>query len=82
MGKFHVKEMCRVLKLPTGTFYNYHLRRVKISQNQISDEMLKGEIMKIYNESEGRFGASKIQAKLETRGIKTTKQKFHRLCFK
>ena len=81
MGKFHVKEMCRVLKLPTGTFYNYHFRRVEITQNQIRDEMLKKEIMKIYTESEGRFGASKIQAKLETRGIKTTQTKVSSLMF-
>lgn len=81
LGKFHVKEMCRVLKLPTGTFYNYHFRRVEITQNQIRDEMLKKEIMKIYTESEGRFGASKIQAKLETRGIKTTQTKVSSLMF-
>lgn len=47
MDKSPVKEMCRVLNLPTGTFYNYHLRRVKITQNQIRDEYLKGEILKI-----------------------------------
>ena len=49
MDKFPVKEMCWVLNLPTGTFYNYHLRRVKITQNQIRDEYLKGEILKIFN---------------------------------
>ncbi len=27
MDKFPIKEMYRVLNLPTGTFYNYHLRR-------------------------------------------------------
>ena len=81
LGKFHVKEMCRVLKLSTGIFYNYHFRRVEITQNQIRDEMLKEEIMKIYNESEGRFGASKIQAKLENQGIKTTQTKVSSLMF-
>mgnify|MGYP002707777413 CR=1 FL=1 len=69
MDKFPVKEMCRVLNLPTGTFYNYHLRRVKITQNQIRDEYLKGEILKIFNESGQRFGAPKITAKLSTLGI-------------
>lgn len=46
MDKFPVKEMCRVLNLPTGTFYNYHLRRVKITQNQIRDEYLKVKFLK------------------------------------
>ncbi len=79
MDKFPVKEMCRVLNLPTGTFYNYHLRRVKITQNQIRDEYLKSEILKIFNESGQRFGAPKITAKLSTLGIKTTKSKVSNL---
>ena len=79
MDKFPVKEMCRVLNLPTGTFYNYHLRRVKITQNQIRDKYLKGEILKIFNESGQRFGAPKITAKLSTLGIKTTKSKVSNL---
>lgn len=79
MDKFPVKEMCRVLNLPTGTFYNYHLRRVKITQNQIRDEYLKDEILKIFNESGQRFGAPKITAKLSKLGIKTTKSKVSNL---
>lgn len=49
VDKFPVKEMCRVLDLPVGTFYNYHLRRVDTTQNQIRDEYLKEEIIKIFN---------------------------------
>ena len=71
--------MCRVLDLPVGTFYNYHLRRVDTTQNQIRDEYLKEEIIKIFNESGQRFCAPKIATKLSELGIKTTKEKVSNL---
>lgn len=75
MDKFRVKDMCRVLNLPTGTFYNYHLRRVRIKQNDLRDEWLKEQILLVFNESGQRFGSTKIQAKLATMGIKTSATK-------
>lgn len=79
IDKFPIKEMCRVLDLPVGTFYNYHLRRVDTTQNQIRDECLKEEIIKIFNESGQRFCAPKIATKLSELGIKTTKEKVSNL---
>lgn len=79
VDKFPIKEMCRVLDLPVGTFYNYHLRRVDTTQNQIRDEYLKEEIIKIFNESGQRFCAPKIATKLSELGIKTTKEKVSNL---
>ena len=79
IDKFPIKEMCRVLDLPVGTFYNYHLRRVDTTQNQIRDEYLKEEIIKIFNESGQRFCAPKIATKLSELGIKTTKEKVSNL---
>ena len=79
VDKFPIKEMCRVLDLPVGTFYNYHLRRVDTTQNQIRDEYLKEEIIKIFNESGQRFCAPKIATKLSELGINTTKKKVSNL---
>lgn len=65
-GKYSVKMMCRVLKLDTATFYNYHFRRVVKTIYAIRDESLKEKIKLIYEESEHRFGAKKITAKLQS----------------
>lgn len=67
-GKYQVKMMCRVLKVDTATFYNYHFRRVVKTTYAIRDEELKEKIKLVYEESEHRFGAKKITAKLQTMG--------------
>ncbi len=65
-GKYKVKVMCRVLKVDTATFYNYHFRRVEKTTYEIRDEALKEKINLVYEESEHRFGAKKITAKLQS----------------
>ncbi len=79
VGIYPIKTMCRLLEIPKGTFYNYHLRRKTITQNQIRDEQLKQEILNIFKVSGERFGAKKIEAKLRTNGIKTTLHKVQTL---
>lgn len=72
VGKYPIKTMCRLLDLPTGTFYNYHFRRVKVTHKQIRDEEMKQEVYRIFKESGERFGAKKICIKLNTEGVNTT----------
>lgn len=72
IGVYPVKTMCRILNIPTGTMYNFHLRRAVVTQNQLRDEELKKEIYRIYKESDGRFGSKKILIKLKDIGINTT----------
>lgn len=79
LDTFPVKTMCLVLDLPKGTFYNYHLRRVKITQYEKHDDFLKTEIHKIFEESNHRFGASKITAKLKSQGVRVSEQKVVKL---
>lgn len=79
VGVYPIKTMCRVLDIPKGTFYNYHLRRKQITQYQIRDEQLKQEIYKIFKDSGERFGAKKIEAKLRANGINTTLHKVQTL---
>lgn len=74
-GKYKVKVMCRVLKVDTATFYNYHFRRVEKTTYEIRDEALKEKISLVYEESEHRFGAKKITAKLQSMGEIVSMQK-------
>ena len=74
-GKYQVKTMCRVLKVDTATFYNYHFRRVVKTTYAIRDEELKEKIKRIYEESEHRFGAKKITAKLQLMGESVSMKK-------
>lgn len=79
VDKYPIKTMCRLLDIPTGTFYNYHFRRKEITQNQLRDEQLKQEIYRIFKESEERFGPKKIFAKLKSEGINTSIYKIQNL---
>ena len=79
VGVYPIKTMCRILDIPKGTFYNYHLRRKKVTEYQIRDEKLKQEVYRIFKESGERFGAKKIEAKLRSNGINTTVQKVQNL---
>lgn len=79
VGVYPIKTMCRLLEIPKGTFYNYHLRRKTITQNQTRDEWLKQEILNVFRESGERFGAKKIEAKLRANGINTTLHKVQTL---
>ena len=72
VGKYPVKTMCRLLDIPTGTFYNYHFRRKQVTQYQLRDEVLKQEIYRIFKESDERFGPRKIYTKLKIEGIRTS----------
>ena len=79
VGKYPIKAMCRLLEIPKGTVYNYLLRKTKVTQYQIRDEELKQEIYRVFKESEERFGAKKILAKLRSEGINTTMKKVRSL---
>lgn len=79
VGKYPIKAMCRLLEISKGTVYNYLFRKTKVSQNQIRDEELKREIYRVFKESEERFGAKKILAKLRSEGINTTLKKVQSL---
>lgn len=72
VGKYPIKTMCRLIDLPTGTFYNYHFRRVQVTHKQIRDQELKQEVYRIFKESGERFGAKKIWIKLKIEGVNTT----------
>lgn len=81
VDKYPIKPMCRVLEIPKGTVYNYLFRRKKITQNKVRDEELKKSIFQVFKESNERFGAKKILAKLKSFGVNTTLKKVQSLMF-
>ena len=58
--------MCRVLHMPKSTYYQSH--HYTPSRRALENENLKQNILKIYNESNHRYGAPKIQKILEQSG--------------
>ena len=79
VGTYPIKTMCRLIDLPTGTAYNYLRRRKEEPEYQKRDDILKGEINRVYYESGRRFGAKKITAKLQNEGVHTTMRKVQQL---
>jgi len=72
---YFTKEMCRVIGVHHATFYNHDRRRVKTTQYQMRDVLLKDMILQIYNDSGERFGANKILQKLRSNGVNTSLSK-------
>lgn len=75
VGKYPVKTMCRILNIPTGTFYNYYFRRKTVTSYQVRDEKLKQEILRVYLDSGKRFGTKKITIKLRNEGYQISMNK-------
>lgn len=73
--KYKIKEVCKLLKLPHGTYYNFINRKVEVKQQDIIDKTLKNNIKEIFEISKGRLGPKKIYIKLKERGIKTSIKK-------
>ena len=68
--------MCKVLKMPKSTYYDSH-HKVP-STRSIESKKLKDKILKIYNESNHRYGAPKIQKILEQSGDKISLKRVQR----
>lgn len=73
--EYKIKEVCKLLKLPHGTYYNFINRKVEVKQQNIIDKTLKNNIKEIFEISKGRLGPKKIYIKLKERGIKTSIKK-------
>ncbi|MCL2798223.1 MAG: IS3 family transposase [Firmicutes bacterium] len=68
-GQYPVKEMCRTIDLPHGTFYNYHFRRVLETRNEKKKADYRKIIKGIFDESGQRFGSIKIYNKMRIEGF-------------
>jgi len=69
-GQFTIHEMCRVLGLDRGTFYNHIFRRVRETHYEKNRIIYREAIKRIFEESGKRFGITKIYHKMRIEGFK------------
>ncbi|WP_406678369.1 IS3 family transposase [Moorella sp. ACPs] len=76
-GTFRVETMCRVLKVSRTGYYRWLKRPV--SQRRIQDEIIKEQIVNIYNKSRKTYGSPRIHKQLGREGIHCGKKRVERL---
>lgn len=74
-GKYNIHWLCEAIQVDRGTFYN-HIFRNKKDNTWYSKrrEILREEILKIYEENRQIFGAGKITAILKQKGYRTSEE--------
>jgi putative transposase len=75
--RFGVEPICRVVQLAPSTYWS--AKRRPLSARSIRDEELKPEIMRVFEENFGVYGASKIWAQLNREGITVARCTVERL---
>lgn len=74
-GKYNVHWLCEAMAVDRGTFYNHIFRNKKDNTWYAKRrEILREEILKIYEENRQIFGAGKITAILKQRGYRTSEE--------
>ena len=74
--KYDVKKLCKILKVTRpGYYYNINHKTNIYKEN---NEKLDIEIKKIYNDSKGRYGFSKITKILKNEGKKVSQKRVAR----
>lgn len=72
-------EVCRVIHLNKGTYFNYINNKVEKTVYQINDDKLLKEIEIVFEESKKIYGTDKINAVLRKKGIITSSRKISQL---
>lgn len=74
-GKYNVHWLCEAMQVDRGTFYNHIFRNKKDNTWYAKRrEILREEILKIYEENRQIFGAGKITAILKQKGCRTSEE--------
>ena len=74
-GKYNVHWLCEAMRVDRGTFYNHIFRNKKDNTWYAKRrEILREEILKIYEENRQIFGAGKITAILKQKGYRTSEE--------
>lgn len=76
---YNFYEVCRVIGLNKGTYYNFINHKVEKTTYEVNDEMLTKEIKEIFEESGKRYGVEKIYAVLKRKNIVTSVRKISTL---
>jgi putative transposase len=78
-GRFGVEPICRVLDLPTSTYYAHKRRQHHPSARRRRDEQLKVEIQRVWTEQFEVYGARKVWRQLRREGITVARCTVERL---
>lgn len=74
-GKYNVHWLCEAMQVDRGTFYKHIFRNKKDNTWYAKHrEILREEILKIYEENRQIFGAGKITAILKQKGYRTSEE--------
>ena len=74
-GKYNVHWLCEAMQVNRGTFYNHIFRNKKDNTWYAKRrEILREEILEIYEENRQIFGAGKITAILKQKGYRTSEE--------
>ena len=71
-GQYDVHTLCEALDVSRGTFYNHIFRRKSVTWHDQRREEIRVQVNSIFEESKRRFGAKKVCAVLQDRGVRTT----------
>lgn len=71
-GQYSVHALCEALDVSRGTFYNHIFRRKDVTTYKKRREEMREHVRVAFDESKQRFGAKKICAVLEDKGIRTS----------
>jgi Transposase and inactivated derivatives len=73
-SQYSVHALCDTMDVARGTFYNHIFRRTDVTQNDKRREVMREHIRNAFDDSQQRYGARKICAKLREQGIGTTER--------
>ena len=78
-GRFGVEPICRVLGLPTSTYYAHKQRQRQPSARQRHDEQLKVAVQQVWKANFEVYGARKVWRQLRREGIQVARCTVERL---
>ena len=69
--------MCHILQVSRSRYYSW--RRSPLSSRAIKDQILIGQITRIFNEGKQKYGAKKVRERLAQRGVTISRRRTGRL---
>jgi len=76
-GRFGVEPICRVLEVPTSTYYAAKQRPP--SARRLRDTQLKAEIRRVWDDNYQVYGARKVWRQLQREGLQVARCTVERL---
>ena len=79
LNTYSAKQVCRAFEIRLSPLY-YHIGSTqKETKYQQKENLLRSEIIRVFEDSGQRFGAERIRLQLRNQGIRTSKKRIIRL---